>query len=149
MSTARYATRADVVRAAGGAEKLVQVADHNDDGVEDDGLVNEYICDAEAFVDTYWRRKFEVTPATVPRAIKRLTAKLVVYNLKSDGGGQTITEREELEHEQHIGWLKDLAAGKVDPGINPSPAASPLNVGRVQPRPSSKKASREKFKGFT
>lgn len=149
MPTPRYAVRADVERAAGGAAQLVQIADHDADGVEDTGLVDEYLCDAEALVDSYWRCRYERSPDPVPRVLMRITAKLTVYKLKADAAhGATISEFEQNEHEEHLNWLSDLAAGKVDPGVSPTPARSPRNRQARSEQPTTNRTRREAFKGF-
>ncbi len=142
-----YATRADVEIAAGGTARLLQISDFDSDGKEDVDLVDRALDDAEALINSYVRKKREVPlPAPIPNVIRSMAANLAVYNLKA--WRDAITEADALQQEQRIAWLENLAAGKVDLGINPAPPASPHNQPSATDRPTAKAVSRENLKGF-
>lgn len=147
MPSPTYATRADLL-ARIGAKRLRQLADLDNDGVEDSGRVDLALLDAEAEINSYARLCFAVPFDPVPDTIKRMTMRLAVYNMKVEKGNPSPTEADELHHEQDLAWLKALAEGKVDPGTTNTPSASPRNRAGYSGRPSSKKVSRDKLKGF-
>ena len=142
-----YATRADVVIAAGGTARLLQLADHDADSKEDDDLVDSAIIEAESLINSYVRKKREVPlPPPVPDVIRTMTANIAVWVLKSRR--DALTEADAMLQEQRVQWLENLARGKVDLGVNPAPAASPHNQPSATARPTSKAVSRENLKGF-
>lgn len=148
MASPTYASRADVIVAAGGESRLLEIADHDGDGQEDEFLVDTYICDAEGEANSYIRQKFEVPLiAPIPSAIRTNVAGWAVYMMKSDR--DAATEGDELKHERRIKWFELLAKGLVDPGINPAPAASPKNAPRYTDRDTAKKVGRKNLEGFS
>ncbi len=147
MAIPVYATSADLQRAAGGAERLLQIADHDDDGVLDTDLVNDVLCQAEGLIDSYIRM-VHVTPLTVPipQSITTIAADIAVWMLKGyrDAHNEADIER----HDARVRWLEGVAKGSIDLGAAPTTAASPHNVASSTDRPSSKAVSRETTKGF-
>jgi len=141
-----YTNRTEVVNGVGGLERLVQLTDYDNDGLEDAGVVDQAIADAEGEVNSYARKVFAVPFSPVPPIIKTIARKLAVYNLISQRSQVTGTQR--LEHEDRIKWLENLAAGKVDPGIAPAPPASGRNRSTSTPSASTNAGRRENFKGY-
>lgn len=141
-----YATTADVQRHAGGAKRLLEISDYDADGTQDTGLVDSAIDSAEAMVNSYARKLYEVPFVTVPPSIQEVTAGLAVYNLKS--WRDALTEADQLKQDARISWLENLAKGLVDPGITPAPPTSGHVAASNTERPSSKAVSRERLKGF-
>lgn len=141
-----YTNRAEVVNGVGGLERLVQLTDYDNDGLEDAGIVDQAIEDAEGEVNSYARKVFAVPFNPVPPIIKTVARKLAVYNLVSQRS--QITETQRLEQEDRIKWLQNLASGKVDPGIAPAPSASGRNRSTSTPRSSANAGARANFKGF-
>ncbi len=141
-----YATRADVVVAAGGLARLLQIADFDNDGLEDTGLVDGAIDEAEGLIDSYLRKKREVPLAAAPQVIVRMAANMAVYVLKARR--DAVTENDRLLEEDRIKWLENFAKGLVTLGVDPAPASSPHNQPRVSDKRSSRDESRENLKGF-
>lgn len=142
-----YATRADVVVAAGGTARLLQLADFDGDSKEDTGLVDAALVEAEGLINSYVRKKREVPlPGPIPDVIRTTTASMAVWVLKRNR--DALTEADVMLQEQRIAWLENLASGKVDLGINPAPPASPHNQPSATDRPTAKAVSRENLKGF-
>jgi len=144
---ATYASRADVVLAAGGEARLLQITDFDGDGLEDSGIVTDAVDEAEAQINTYARKRFATPFDPVPESIRRLAANLAVYVLKARR--DALTESDDRLQDARLDWLAMLANGKVDPGISPAPAASPHNAPSTTDRPSSKAISRENLEGFS
>ena len=142
-----YTNRDAVAIAVGGEERLTQLTDYDKDGSEDDGVVDAAIDDAEALIDSYARKVFDVPFSPVPPIIATMAKKLAIYNLRERR--DAITDAARLEHEDRLEWLKNLAKGVVDPGISPAPGPSGHNRSTSTERPSSKAVSRESLKGFS
>jgi len=142
-----YITRAEALIAVGSNERLVELTDRNGDGLEDDGILDDAIARAESMVNSYVRKKREVPVTPAPQVLKDVAAKMTDFILKEDIGATT--EKDERKHDRCIEWLEKVAAGSVVLGVNPAPAASPLNSSRSWSRPTSKAVSREKMKGYS
>jgi phage gp36-like protein len=141
-----YSVSADVQQAIGGAARLLQLADHDGNGVIDTGVVDDAIAEADAIINSYARKVREVPISPIPEIIKRMSANLTVWVLKRRRGA--LDDTDVINHQDDIQWLTNLSVGKVDLGVNPAPAASPHNVPTVTERPCSKAVSRESMKGF-
>ncbi len=142
-----YATRADIVFAAGGEERLLQLTDPNSDGLEDDDVINEAIIDAESLINSYVRKKREVPVSPVPPVLRKLAAKLAVYALKEQR--DAVTESDTLLQGDRIHWLEGFSKGTVVLGVNPAPTASPHNQPSASERPTSKSVSRRNLEGYS
>lgn len=142
-----YATDADVQLAAGGVERLLQIADHDNDAEIDPGLVDDALAEAEALINSYVRKVRETPVTPVPEILKRMAANIAVYVLKMRRC--MLTEGDAMLQDQRVAWLEGLASGKIVLGVNPSPAPSALNCANASERPTSKAVSRENLKGFS
>ena len=142
-----YATRTNVVFAAGGEERLLQLTDANSDGLEDASIVDDAIEEAEALINSYVRKKREVPVVPAPPILVKLAAKIAVYVLKEHR--DAVTERDAMLHDDRIRWLENFAKGTVVLGVNPAPAASPHNQPSSTERPSSKTVSRKNLEGYS
>ena len=143
-----YCTEADVARHAGGVKRLTELADTDADGDNDTGLVDNAIDSAEATVNSYARKQYEVPFVDVPPSIREVTAGIAVYELKS-WRGNALTEEDQVKQDARIEWLQNLAKGTVDPGVTPVPPASAHVAASNTARPDSKAVSRDKLRGFS
>ena len=143
---ATYATSTDVQRHAGGAKRLLEISDFDGNGVEDADLVTGALDAAEATINSYARKGYEVPFVVVPPSIREMTAGLAVYELKC--WRDALTEADIVKQDARIKWLENLAKGLVDPGITPAPPVSGHVASSNTERPSAKAVSREKLKGF-
>lgn len=141
-----YTDRAAVEVSAGGAAALIQLTDLDGDGVEDAGLVDTAIADADAEINSYARKVFSVPMTPTPDFISALAKRLAVYNLKQQRN--CLTEDDEMAQKARIKWLENLAAGKVDPGGSNKLAPSGHNRATSTPSKSTRRASRDALKGF-
>jgi phage gp36-like protein len=143
-----YCTEVDVARHAGGAKRLTELSDTDADGGNDSGLVDAAIDAAEALVNSYARKQYEVPfPDPAPPSIQEITAGIAVYNLKS--WRDAITEGDQVKQDARVEWLENLAKGIVDPGVSPVPASSAHVAVSNTARPNKKAVSRDKLKGFS
>lgn len=133
--------------AVGGEARLKQLTDRDADGVEDVGVVDAAIAEADARIDSYANKRFSVPFETVPDSIKMLSVRLARYALRDQRG--TLTQADVDTLEVDIKWLEALADGKVSPGVEPQPTKSSLMRDRVTARSSLKAVGRNQLKGFS
>ncbi len=119
---ADYAAQADLERVAGGAAKLIQLADHDGDGSLDSAVVTAAINDASRWVDSYLARRFAVPLDTPSDIITRIVAEEAIYILKDQR--DAIDDRAQRRHDQNIEWLDGVSLGRINPGVDPAPAKS-------------------------
>jgi len=126
-----YAAKADLERAAGGAEELIKLTDHDGDGAVDSVVLDASIEDAESKVDSYLGKRY-ATLETTPPAVRRVTAEIAVYQLMFDRG--VMTSAMQTRHDQAMEYLRDCASGLVKPGGDPPPARATTVNPRVGTR---------------
>ena len=139
-----YATQAQIESAAGGAVKLVQIADWNADGLVDAGAITFAQEAADAWIDSFAALRYAVPIASPSRVVQQFAAQEAVYQLKLSR--DAVDEHDDKERELRVEWLKLLSQGKVRPS-DPAPAAS--DAVRAEVCVNNREVSREKLKGFT
>lgn len=145
-----YAVEADVERAAGGEEKLIQLTDYELLGQVNSTRVTEAIDEAESVINSYLETRYEVplTDAEVTEIIRRVTAREAVYILKEQR--EALTPADQTRHEERIAWLDEVRRGNVSPGIDPRPKKSSNVTPQVGDREDLNfSLTREKFEGWT
>jgi phage gp36-like protein len=141
-----YSTRADLVRRVGGDEKLVQLADLDNDGAEDAGVVDAAIAEADGLINSYAKKRHAVPIANPSPELVAASARIAARAIKS---WKNVRDQLDIDDEKtDRAWLRDIADGKVAVTATPSPEKSELVVDKAEPRESTKTVSREKFKGF-
>lgn len=150
-----YSTQTDLQNAAGGAERLVELADWDRDGVADPAAIADAITRADALIDSYAGKRFHVPFSPVPAIIVQHSATLARVMLARRRGQLTQDEQEEWESiagtdDRKPGWLLLLARGVVTPGGDPLPTAHSTmqNDGVESALPSDRDAARENLAGF-
>lgn len=138
-----YATQTQIQLAAGGAERLVQLADWDNDGVVDAAVIAEAQNAADGWIDSYARSRFATPIASPSSTLVRVAAEEAVYWLRKQRG--LITDDHRSDHEERERWCKDLAAGRVRPD-EPLPAQSTA-VRSAWVSNDDNEISREKLKG--
>jgi phage gp36-like protein len=122
-----YCTQADIENEVGGAVKLRQLADWDNDGVADADAIAKIIVKVASWIDSYARRRHSVpfVEGDVPTEIVELAAAEALYRIRK--ARRTPTDDERDDHVERHGWLKDLAAGRVNialPSEKPKKAAA-------------------------
>lgn len=146
-----YATQTDVENAAGGAAKLIELADWDADGSVDAAVLTDAIAAADEWINSYAQRRYDVPFATTPDIVRRFAAQEAVYRLRL--GRNALTDADQVRHEELREWLDNLARGIVSVGVDPEPAASDAHVAQESDRETDidsdeGKISRESLKGF-
>ncbi len=140
-----YATQAQIQIAAGGADKLVQLADWDHDGVVDADVLAQAQAAADGWIDGYARSRF-ATPIAVPSStLIRVAAEEAVYWMRKQRS--MLSEDDRKDHEERERWCKDLSAGRVRPD-EPLPAQSTAVQSAWVDRPDEQPVSRERLQGF-
>lgn len=141
-----YCAQADVEHCVGGAARLVQLLDRDGDGSADAGVLDAAIAEADALINSYASKKFEVPFATTPITIKTLSARMTARILHR---GRAMELKEDVGAEDRDRkWLEDLARGSVLPGVEPIPAKGEIVTDTAGTRDTSKNVSRDRLKGF-
>lgn len=133
LSRMAYSTLADVTIAAGGAKRLKQLADYNADTAADTDVIDAAISAADALINSYVAKRFKPPiAAPVPDAIRHLSARLAVLEMKQTRG--ELTESDDAKLDRATKWLEALAKGDVLPDIAPLPEKSEVIVDKIVSR---------------
>jgi len=118
-----YVTQADIERAAGGSDRLLELADLDADGSLDS--LTERINDVERWIDSFLEKRHTV-PLTdpVPKVIRMVAAQEVVYQLKV--ARDAVTQRWQDTHDANQDWLEGVSYGRIGIGLTlPAKQATP------------------------
>lgn len=109
-----YATQTDLEVAAGGAERFVQLADWDGDGVADEAVIAYAIAAADSFVDSFGAiaGQTPIDPVTSP-ILASVAADEAVYLIREKRG--LMSERDIAAREKRIEWLTLWRKGTVRP----------------------------------
>lgn len=140
---APYASQSQIQDAAGGAERLVEIADWDNDGVADAAAIAKAQASADRLIDMYCGLRYGVPYADPPASIIELAGELAVFYLKDKRG--TATEREIKAQEDRITLLRDINKGIARPS-DPAPPKS--DAVRSEAVVNNRDVSRENLKGF-
>jgi phage gp36-like protein len=150
-----YSDQADVEFAAGGAGRLAQLADWDEDTAVDASAIAAAIATADALIDSFATKHFTVPFSPVPETIRRVSARLAKWELVRSRRPLTDPEQREWDRDAgtqkgNEGWLLLLAQGVVTPGGDPLPTKHSTMAPdeAVSTLPSDRDASRDKLGGF-
>ena len=147
-----YSVEADVARAAGGRERLIQLTDHEKLNEVDQALLLAKIAEADAWMNSHFEKRYlvplDADSATVPEVVRRISARLTILLLREDV--DALTPVDITRWEQINTWLAGVRDGNISPGLEPRPAESAHSAAATTGDRESKKFSltREKFEGF-
>jgi phage gp36-like protein len=107
-----------------GTQDLAALADYDDDGTADEPVVERAVRSASSLIDSYLGVRFAVPVAlpegTCPEALTTRAVNLAIYFLRL--GRDSVTEDARVQYEDDMAWLKEVVAGSVSLGVEPSPA---------------------------
>lgn len=110
-----YATATDI-ETIYGRQILDAVADRSQTGQQDEDAVAAALQVSEDQINSYLGGRYKVPLEPVPPYIRQMCVDLTVYRLALDVAPRS--EEMRLRYLDHIDYLKDVAAGKIDlPGI--------------------------------
>jgi hypothetical protein len=111
-----YTTIADLNHAAGGADRLVELADWDGDGVADPAVLERAQLAADGFVDAHLRRfsaeDLAALRASPTETIKRIAAEETIYQIRRQRPA-SVTEDDEKHREWRTEELRDMRADKL------------------------------------
>ncbi len=99
---------------------IIQLTDDDKIGAVDLAKVDAAIAQADARIDAYCGKRYQVPFATVPAIITEISADLAVYYIYSRKA-EKIPEARAERHKAQIDLLKDIAKGVVTLGAEPVP----------------------------
>lgn len=150
-----YCAQSDVQQAAGGAKRLKQLTDWDNNAAEDPQVIIDAIAAADALIDSFASKRFSVPFNPVPPIVKLVSAELAMLTLARNRTGfdDRMQKRwDELAGTEkgREGWLFQLATGVVTPGGDPLPAKhSTMAPDSVElTLPADRDISRDKTGGF-
>lgn len=114
-----YCTQNDIEKRIGTAD-LAGLADYDGDGSPDSDVVSAAIGDACSLIDSYLSVRFTVPVSPVPDVLRTRAVNLSVYFLHL--GRDSATEDVRRQYEDDVAWLRQVVAGDVSLGIEPSAA---------------------------
>jgi phage gp36-like protein len=138
-----YATQAQIQAAAGGAVKLVELADWDGDGVVDAAAIAFAQEAADGWIDSFAAGRYAVPIATPTNTLVQFAAEEAVHRLRLSR--KVVDQDDKDQRELRVEWLKLLQAGKVRPS-DPAPAKG--TAVRSQVVVNDREVSREKLKGY-
>lgn len=116
-----YASTQQIQIAAGGAEKLAQLADFDADGMVDAAVIAQAQAEVDGWINSYAAKRYAVPLSAPSLAVQACAASEVVYWLRTKRS--MITEQDVAAKADRTTWLKGLASGHVVPS-DPLPAPS-------------------------
>lgn len=143
-----YLTEDALRVAVGGAAKLVQLTDDNNDNTADADVIAQLISEVDGYINGYVGKRYAVPLGTVPSTVSALAAREGARRARRRRGGAISIgddiELEKLDRE----WLEAIASGMVTLGVEPAPAKSELVVDEVGDRDTLRTTTRNNTKGF-
>jgi phage gp36-like protein len=112
-----------------GTDMLLQLTDRASPpaGAVDADVVARALADADALVDSYIGRKYELPLAATPAVLTTYAAQVAFYLLHRDRP----TEEARRDYEDARTWLKDVAAGRAEiqvAGVEPESTSDGLET---------------------
>lgn len=88
----------------------------------DTAKINKAITDADALIDSYLGKLYQVPVSPVPAVVSNISVEEAIYNLY--GLGRRVPEYWQTRHDDNLNWLDKVAKGEVTLGIDPPAAGS-------------------------
>jgi phage gp36-like protein len=143
-----YVSLTDVELAAGGPQKLLQLADWSGAGSVDQAVIAAAIAEAVATVNRAIQLRYGVPLGDpVPQVVRTLVAREAVFAMKLSRG--MVSEADQLAHDERMATLKSISEGRTALGVTPVPLKSTYVVDRVSDQADNAPVSRESLKGFS
>jgi phage gp36-like protein len=116
-----YADQNAIQLAAGGSDRLVELADYDGDGNVDAAVIAEVQAAADGWFDSYFALRYAVPLEAPSRTTVQMAAEECVFRLKRRRG--MVTDDDAKAHEERELWLARCSKGQVRPD-DPAPAKS-------------------------
>lgn len=110
-----YASAAELA-ARVGADRLIEITDHDANGVADDPMIARALADASAEIDGYLAARYRLPLPTVPALLARIACDIAVYRLLTLRRMGDI-EDARVRYEDARRLLEAIAKGVVSLGL--------------------------------
>jgi phage gp36-like protein len=128
-------------------ETLIQLTDDENLGVVDDAKVTQALTRADAEVDGYCGKRYQVPFAPVPDFVKALALDIAVYNLFSRR--ENVPENRQRRRDAAVKNLELISKGVVTLGLQePAPAATFSSAEPEVISGGDRQFSRQSLKGY-
>ncbi|MBN1830288.1 MAG: DUF1320 domain-containing protein [Deltaproteobacteria bacterium] len=97
-------------------DTLIQLTDDDDLGVVDENIVTQAIADADAEIDGYCGKRYDVPFLTVPAIIEKISVDIAIYNLYARRKGAP--EDREKRYQNAVKFLTNVSKGLISLGEN-------------------------------
>lgn len=122
---ADYVTRDEIISKMGHAH-LTRVADADSDGTADVDPVSQAITDISSLIDSFLSARYDLPLTTVPAVLGMYATDGVLYRLAETTGVPTKEQRQ--RYEDMLAWLKMVAKGTADLGLDTPPESAGSKV---------------------
>ncbi|MGN7832659.1 gp436 family protein [Pseudoxanthomonas sp. 22568] len=109
-----YATQNDLVERFGETE-VIQLSDRDNTGTINVPVVAAKLADADAEIDAYLAKRFQLPLPTVPTVLKRVACDIARYHLYDDRATDDVVRR----YKAGLDFLTKVAADEVSIGVDP------------------------------
>jgi phage gp36-like protein len=141
-----YASIDELTHAAGGTERLIQLADWDGSGTVDGAVLDQALAQADAFLDQYLSLRY-ATPILNPSPVLRgMAAEQAVYWLRQARGMVGDEENRQLENRQR--QLELMRDGRLRPDEPPPVRSTAVVAAFVERDPDAIEISRASLKGM-
>ncbi|HEY1136575.1 MAG TPA: DUF1320 domain-containing protein [Xanthomonadaceae bacterium] len=108
-----------------GEDELIRISDRDNTGAIDAGVVAGKLADADAEIDGYLAGRYTLPLTTVPEALRRIACDVARYHLYDD----RVTEAVQKRYDDAIKFLRMVAKGEVQLGVDTGGAAPAVSAG--------------------
>ncbi|ADU63405.1 MAG: DUF1320 domain-containing protein [Pseudodesulfovibrio sp.] len=116
-----YATETDII-ARYGQDQLLVLADRDGDGLADAEVIAGGLADADAEIDAYLAKRYDLPLAEVPPVLTRLAVDIAVYRMCDTDA--MATEGRRKRYEDAVSLLRRIGTGEIALGQQPEPQTS-------------------------
>ncbi len=144
-----YSTQAMVQIAIGGEAKLIEATDQDGrTGAVNLVVLAQAISEADAIINSYLRKQWDVPLGPVPEVIANLSAAWAARNLRRNLYNGLKQPQDADDEEVDREWLTGVAKGEIslDVSVSPKPAADRIDA--AHPRATTMKISAARLRFY-
>lgn len=142
-----YADQSDLEEACGGAARLVQFTDWNNDRIADADRITAALNKAAGEMDSYLVKQRAVPIANPTPKMKEVNAVLALYAIARSRG--MVHEQLRTDYDDALKWLRAVSKGEIAIDVDPQPTKTSMRIDAATERPTSKAVSRRNLRGFS
>ncbi|MBU1611244.1 MAG: DUF1320 domain-containing protein [Proteobacteria bacterium] len=116
-----------------GQDQMLVLADRDNDGELDSAVMDRALADADAEVDAFLARRYQLPLAEVPDVLQRIACDIAVYRLCDNDA--MVTDERRRRYEDAMSMLRRIGSGEVSLGITPQAAQRKAAAAFYEGRP--------------